>query len=162
MLPGCTIVLSRSTYLFPDAQSSPIGARIFFPMHNRAPTEHDYAPPLHNRALGEHESFFRSTIMLRAGIIVSSRSTIVIVQGTKVHGQHDRMYREKRQPASHRSNVNTERSPLPANMVMCFFNSTHLRISIRGVVMNQTLSNTTPAVFLERRNTYKLLIPEDD
>src|SRR5262249_7180758 len=92
VLPGGTIVLSRSTYLFPDAQSSSIGARIFSPTHNSAPREHDCPPPLHNRALGEHESFFRCTIMLRPGIIVSSRSTIVIAQGTKVHGQHDRMY----------------------------------------------------------------------
>jgi hypothetical protein len=42
--------------------------------------------PLHNRALGEHDSFFRCTIMLLAGIIVSSRSTIVIAQGIKVRG----------------------------------------------------------------------------
>src|SRR5262249_16005643 len=79
-----TIVLSRSTYLFPEAQSSSIGARIFFSMHNSAPTEHDCRRPLHNRALGEHESFSRCTIILLAGIIVSSRSIIIIAQGTNV------------------------------------------------------------------------------
>src|SRR5262249_10946835 len=65
-----TIVPGRSTNLFL--------------LHNRAPTGHDYADPVHNRAPGEHESFFRCTIILLAGIIVSSGCTIVIAQGTKV------------------------------------------------------------------------------
>jgi hypothetical protein len=77
-------------------------------MHNRAPTKHDYADPVHNSALEEHESFFRCTIILLGGAIVSSRSTIVIARGTKVRGQHDRIYRRKRQLTPHSPDVNTE------------------------------------------------------